>query len=145
LPYKQYQIMKAKSIFNYLILIILYSATACNTKPGSSAVGEMAETSIEGEKFPNGGGFKGRFNDRVFYIEVNETAVSGFVRYKSSGKEHKVSGKKTSPFDFQCEELGTDDLPVAKIRGKINNKELGADMEYSISNSSESFRFQVDR
>lgn len=129
----------------FFVYLLLFLMTACNTKPGISAVGELAETSIEGEKFPNGGGFKGRYNDRVFYIEVKEAGINGFVRYKSSGKEHKISGKKTSPFDFQCEELSADDLPVAKIRGKINNKELGADMEYSIKNSSESFRFQVDR
>ena len=129
----------------FFVYLLLFIMTACNTKPGSSAVGQLTETSIEGEKFPNGGGFKGRYNDRVFYIEVKEAGVNGFVRYKSSGKEHKISGKKTSPFDFQCEELSADDLPVAKIRGKINNKELGADMEYSIKNSSESFRFEVDR
>jgi hypothetical protein len=118
---------------------------SCNSKPGSSSVGELAETSIDGEKFPDGGGFKGRFNDRVFYLEVKEAGVSGFVRYKKSGEEHRISGRKTSPFDFECEEFSSEDVPVAKIRGKVNNKELGADMEYSIKNSSESFRFQVDK
>jgi hypothetical protein len=138
--------MKPKFSLHFTVLILLFFLiSSCNTKPGSSAVGDLAETSIDGEKFPDGGGFKGRFNDRVFYIEVKEAGVEGFVRYKSSGKEHKISGKKTSPFDFQCEEFSTDELPIAKIRGKINNKELGADMEYSIKNSSESFRFQVDR
>ena len=129
----------------YCFLLFFFTLVSCDTVPGSGSLSGLAETSIDGEKFPDGGGFKGRHNDRVFYIEVKEAGVSGFVRYKSSGKEHKISGKKTSPFDFQCEEFGSDDLPIAKLRGKINNKDLGADMEYSIKNSAESFRFQVDR
>jgi len=136
--------MKTKTILHFIIFTLLFSAISCNTKPNSAAIGDLAETSIDGEKFPVGG-FKGRYNDRIFYVEVKEDAVEGFVRYKSTGKEHKISGKKTSPFDFQCEELDEGDVAIAKIRGKINNKELGADMEYSINNSSESFRFQVDR
>jgi len=138
--------MKIKLSFNFFALLLLsLVAVSCNTTPGSSSVSALAETSIEGEKFPDGGGFKGRHNDRVFYIEVKEAGVEGFVRYKSTGKEHKIFGKKTSPFDFQCEELDADELPLAKIRGKINNQEMGADMEYSIKNSAESFRFQVDK
>jgi hypothetical protein len=137
-------VFKLPLAFLFFVTILMVS---CNSSGGanSSAASLSVETSLEGEKFPDGGGFKGRYNDRVFYIEVIESAVSGFVRYKNSGKENRLIGKKSSPFDFQCEELNAEDVPVAQIRGKINNKEIGADLEYSIKNSSESFRLKADK
>lgn len=136
------------SMFWLTVLVV-----ACNTRPADSEKNqenfdkksESAETKIEGEKFPDGGGFKGRHNDRVFYVEVKESGVTGFVRYKDSNKENKVEGAKSTPYDFECEELNEDDEVIAKIRGKLSNDELSAESEYTEENSSKTFRFQLER
>ena len=137
------------SSFFWLSILVI----ACNTTPGeekkpdeAKGVKEIkAETSLEGETFPETGGFKGRTNNQVFYVDAKDSGVSGFVRYKDSKKENKLVGKKMSPFDFECEELDENDELVSKLRGKVDNDELGAEIEYNEANSSNTFRFKVKK
>lgn len=144
------------SAFWLMILVI-----ACNTTPADNAAGKensdkkengeaaaketAKESSLEGESFPETGGFKGRNANHVFYIEVSEAGVTGFVRYKDSKKEHKIVGKKTSPFDFEAEEMNEDGEKVAKLRGKMGDDETSAALDYTEANSGNSFRVDIKR
>ena len=143
-------------IFNFLSMFFLCAmlTIACNTTSGTNedspsnfSKKEQSEVqnSIDGESFPETGGLKARYNNRVFYIDVKDSGVKGFVRYKDSGKAFELEGKKTSPFDFECSEYNDDGEEIAKLRGKLSSNELKAEIEYSETSNANSLRFQAER
>ena len=152
------------TIFWLLLLVI-----ACNTTPDTNAPKEDVKTEndsptkvenndesasinvdISGETFPEGGsGFKGRHNDYVFYLEVSDLGIEGFVRHKNDDSENEVTGKMSSPFDFNAEELLEDEdgetTTIAKLRGKKGDDENSFELDYNDTNSAETFKVTLKR
>lgn len=144
------------TVFWLLLLVI-----ACNTTPTNNTTDKEEETvdaaqektdvntDISGETFPEGAGFKGRYNDYVFYIEVSDTDVKGFVRHKNDDSENEVFGKMSSPFDFNAEELTEDEdgeeLTLAKLRGKKGDDDNSFELDYSDADSPSAFKVTLKR
>lgn len=156
--------MKVRNLF-FVLLWLLSLTIACNTQetpktPENAALeeGQLSQTetapqnnhSLEGEEFPDRPGFKGRHNDYVFFIEMlDNQEVKGFVRHKDQSIENELSGKMSSPFAFEAEELGEDpdgdELVWAKVRGKISDDPNKIELDYNDSQSASSFRLDLKR
>lgn len=150
------------TVFWLLLLVI-----ACNTTPTNNTTDkdeaadknervedaaqdkDNVNTDISAEPFPEGAGFKGRYNDYVFYIEVSDTDVKGFVRHKNDDSENEVFGKMASPFDFNAEELTEDEdgeeLTLAKLRGKKGDDDNSFELDYSDANGPSTFKVTLKR
>lgn len=156
--------MKVRNLF-FVLLWLMSLTIACNTQeapktPENAALeeGKLSATekapqnnnSLEGEEFPDRPGFKGRYNDYVFFIEMlDNQEVKGFVRHKGQNIENELSGTMSSPFAFEAEELGEDadgdELVWAKVRGKISEDPNQLELDYNDSQSASSFRLDLKR
>ena len=150
------------TIFWLLLLVI-----ACNTTPkdssskdenkteeGAIAASNKEETTtvnsdISGEQFPAETGYKGRYNDYVIYIEVQESEIKGFVRNKKDNSENQLVGTMASPFDFNATEIIEDqdgeEVTVAKLHGKMEDDGQTIELDYNDSNSAKTFKVSLKR
>lgn len=151
------------TIFWLLLLVI-----ACNTTPDNNSNEkeqthntdpktedtkandkDAINTDISSETFPDGGGYKGRYNDYVFYLEISDAGVKGFVRHKKDNTENEVSGKMSSPFDFNAEELLEDEdgetSTLAKLHGKKGDDDNSFELDYNDSHSATTFKITLER